>query len=145
MINNLWNLVSITLERKFLQKRLFRVADLLVDSNLWTLLNKPYSQVKWWRQWTFCRLGIFLSILQNFSGKHSINHFWTAAPPFGYFFDILSGTYSETCQSSKMELFAKQSLNYFCKKLYIRCLIGFWIRLWLYTATKCSHHEILKR
>ena len=50
MINNLWNLVSITLERKFLQKRLFRVADLLVDSNLWTLLNKPYSQVKWWRQ-----------------------------------------------------------------------------------------------
>ena len=43
--------------------------------------------------------------------------------------------YSEPCQVSKVELFAKivngwKPLIIFAKKLHLRCLTGFWIRLW---------------
>ena len=39
--------------------------------------------------------------------------------------------YSEPCQTSNMEHFAKEStnVNYFLETLYLRCLTGFWIRL----------------
>ena len=47
--------------------------------------------------------------------------------------------YSEAYQASKMECFAKierlKAVNYFRKTLHLRCLTGFWIRLW---AQRCS-------
>ena len=44
--------------------------------------------------------------------------------------------YPESCETSKMQLFAKRVkvVNYFREKLYIRRLIGFWMRLcWMYS------------
>ena len=44
--------------------------------------------------------------------------------------------YSEYSQTSKVKLFAEKfdekskDVNYFCQKLYLRCLNGFWIYLW---------------
>ena len=40
-----------------------------------------------------------------------------------------SKSHSEPNRPSKMELFAK-IINCFCKKFRLRCLTGFWIRLW---------------
>ena len=37
--------------------------------------------------------------------------------------------YSDSCKTSKMELLAK-IVNGFREKLHLRCLTGFWIRLW---------------
>ena len=42
-------------------------------------------------------------------------------------FNSSSNAYSETCQTSKMELLA---VTYIHKKLHLRCLTGFWICLW---------------
>ena len=43
---------------------------------------------------------------------------------------LLTEMYSEPCQTSKMKLYAKiVNVNYFHKKLHLRCWTGFWIRL----------------
>ena len=39
--------------------------------------------------------------------------------------------YSEPCQKSKMERFAKITANYFRKTRHITCLAGFWIHHWV--------------
>ena len=46
-----------------------------------------------------------------------------------------SEPYFQSSNASNMELFAKKNwwlktVNYFCKKLYFRCLTEFWLRLW---------------
>ena len=47
----------------------------------------------------------------------------------------LAKTYSEPCQTPKMEHFSKivnsLAVNYFSKKIDLRCLTGFWKCLWL--------------
>ena len=52
-----------------------------------------------------------------------------------------SEVYSEPCQTSQMEHFAKNCqrlkvVNYFCKTLRLRCLTGFWIRHFKYLLWK---------
>ena len=52
--------------------------------------------------------------------------------------------YSEPSQTSKNELLAKIMNGWkpqiiFCKKLYIRCLIGFWIRLCILLSTTADN------
>ena len=53
-------------------------------------------------------------------------------------------TYPEPCQVSKMERFANivqflKAVNYFRKTLHLRCLSGFWIRLWLMLLRDRQH------
>ena len=52
-----------------------------------------------------------------------------------------SEVYSEPCQTTQMEHFAKNCqrlkvVNYFCKTLRLRCLTGFWIRHFKYLLWK---------
>ena len=52
-------------------------------------------------------------------------------------------TYSEPCQTNKMDHFAKKSqrllvVNYFCKTLHLRCLRRFWIHLWKVYQNDCQ-------
>ena len=53
--------------------------------------------------------------------------------------------YSEPNQISKMELFVKivngfQLLLIFVKGFHIRCLTGFWIRVWIQLAFTCNRN-----
>ena len=60
-------------------------------------------------------------------------HLWIAV--YGISTEIYgSEAYSECCQTSKIQRFAKivnglLAVNYFYKTFHLRCLIGFWIRL----------------
>ena len=60
----------------------------------------------------------------------------------GFPFDLVErkykqipATYSEPCEISKMELFAKL-INFYCKKLHLRFLTGF--SLWVYNKVTFS-------
>ena len=43
---------------------------------------------------------------------------------------LWSKAYSEPCQISRMELFARIVNSILATKVYLRCFRGFWIRLW---------------
>ena len=47
----------------------------------------------------------------------------------------MPATYSEPCEISKMEVFAKV-INFYCKKLHLRFLTGF--SLWVYNKVTFS-------
>ena len=50
------------------------------------------------------------------------------------FNSVFAEVYSEPCQTSKMEHFAK-IVAFFCKMLHHSCLKGFWIWFWLCSFT----------
>ena len=61
----------------------------------------------------------------------------------GFWFQMM--VYSELNQTSKMELYTKKvnaAIKYFPKKLHLRCLTDFWIRLCIGTMLKVKHFDI---
>ena len=56
----------------------------------------------------------------------------------------MTDAHSEPCQTSEMEYFTKIDINYFCKTLYLRCLLGFWKYLCMTFSSLSSSTGVLK-
>ena len=76
-------------------------------------------------------------LFQDFHGFYiKIFHYFTEL--FVFFWDFRSQCLQKSIDglSSKWEAYSETrrkwllAVNYFCKTLYLRCLIGFWIHLW---------------